>query len=480
MLAFLIATSFLAQSSFPAQTDDLAIVRYDLLKPEKKAGVFVSHLNGEIPQVFASDPAFVAVDGKRRASHLFGIDLDGDRVDEFAVIRERMTGKGRYTLTIHAVPSAFSDDVSAPLEKLKANAIGSRAEFGEIVDADGIDLDGDFHDELMLVRRVESGLQRLEIFETPQPGAGLGAPLASYLDLGVAPLETVLHVVALDIDGDAKEEIALVKSDTLGTIRVDVVPAPHQVGTIFPGAISSGILATSGSGLGAPTFAAEAMISDVDASDVDGNGVDELLVLRQFLGFMPAAFGFSDHIDVLALPIAGTLPLVSQIQHDPIGSMLNPVSHVVVLRGDGAKPNIDSTKVPLKDLLDGIEFTLMISAMTSTGGYAGGSSITVGPFDDVRGEFLDTPGSYRLESPTIGDFEGTFVEPTGTVTIPATTIEVENPVAPGDMLVLELTNLQFHQAGLMVTVIGQLSGQIETSFGTVPILGASIFGISKN
>lgn len=475
MLAFLIATSFLAQSA-----DELAIVRYDLLKPQKKAGVFVSSLFGEKPTVFASDPSFTAIDGERRASHLFGIDLDGDRVDEFAVIRERMTGKGRYTMAIHAVPAKLVDDVSAPVEKLKANALGSRAEFGEIVDADGIDLDGDFQDELMLMRRVESGLQRLEIFETPKAGADLGPPLASYLDLGAAPLETVLHVVAIDIDGDAREEIALVKSDTLGTITVEVIPAPHQVGTTFPGVISSGILASPGFGLDAPALAAHELITDVDASDFDDNGVDELLVLRQFLGFMPAALGFADRIDVLALPIGGTLPLISQILHDPIGSIQNPVSHVVVLRGQGAKPNLETTKVPLKELLDGVEFTLTISAVTNTGGYAGGSGIIVGPIEDVRGEFAETPGSYRLESPTIGDFEGTFAESTGTVTIPATTIEVENPAVPGDMLVLELTNLQFHQAGQTVTVFGQLSGEIETSFGTVPLLAASIFGISKN
>jgi hypothetical protein len=466
------ATLFLA-GVFAQSADDLVLIRYELADPGKKAGLFVLDVGAGNAAAHASDTTFVPVGGPRPASTIFGIDLDGDRADELAVIREQVAGKGRYTLTFHRPPDALFSDASPPIAKPMPGALGTRAAFGRIVDADGIDVDGDLHDELMIVRRVESGLQRLEVFAAPKPGAGL-TPIASYLDLGHAPHDEVLHAVAVDVDADAKEEIALVRRDLAGVVRVDVIAPPAQPGAVFAGALSSGVLSQGG----ADPVAIDP-IRDVDASDLNDDGIDELFVLRQFLGALPAAIGFGDRIDVHSLPIGGVAPIVApSISVVSSVDAIYPIREVVVLRGDGAKPNLDGDTVALADLLAG-EYAMSIQVATSFGGYAGGGTVTVGPITDFRGEFVPATQTFRLESPSVGDVSGVLLALAGSIQLADDDLQAANPFAPSDLLSLHVKNLKVHKVGSKVAITGDVGGTIVTPFSTLTIVAGSIFGLSQ-
>lgn len=467
MFATMLVAGLLAQNA-----DELALIRYDLTKPAKKAGLFLIDLASGNGAPYASDVSFMPQGGARPAIATFGIDLNGDRVDEIGVIREQVSGKGRYSLSFHGAPKTLFANVSIPSVKPQNGALGTRAQFGAIVDADGIDLDGDLRDELMVLRRVESGLQRLDVFETPAAGASLGAPIASYLDLGIASQDAVLHVVAIDIDGDAKEEIAFVRKDSTGVLRVDVASAPKQVGATFVGAIASAPISGGGD---VPVFVP---VADVDASDVNDDGIDELLVLRQFLGFQPATIEFGDRIDVHSLPTNGQLSIVAP--SIPVGSFgaAFPVGEVVVLRGKGAKPGIDASAIPLKDLLTA-DYSLSVQVATSVGGYGSGGMVTVGPILDFEGEFVEVTHSFRLESPTAGDIGGALDEIAGAVILADGTMTVPVPFSATDVLHLQFKNLKVHKVGTKVAVFGDVGGSIETPFSTLPIVVGSIFGLSQ-
>jgi hypothetical protein len=124
----------------------------------------------------ASDLTFGSSNSEWNKIAITGAGIDGDGIDEIAVIRER-PDNGRQRLYIFDAPS----DVEAEA----ADAIASDLSFGDATTKNknialaGVDVDGDGIDEIAVIReRPDNGRQRLLIFSPAQelPSDGSDVP----------------------------------------------------------------------------------------------------------------------------------------------------------------------------------------------------------------------------------------------------------------------------------------------------------------
>ncbi len=482
-------------------TDQLAVLRHESFDSKARASLVVGlnfgpstggGANGGSavdppslgPSSFGFDDSFFRYAGATPVRVAFSADLDGDLSDEIVVLRESVAG-GRYSLSVHRAPVG-SQNVSHPTLRTAKDAIGSKPTFGAIIAADGIDLDGDFRDEIVVVRQVESGSQRLEVYALPSPNANskktkttaiskaeLGAPFASYLDLGSDPKDAIVDLAAVDMDGDGKEEIALLRRTLDGAQSIEVIPAPRIVADLPP--ITFGTLALP---------ASTGPVLELEATDVDGDGIDEVMIRTHVdldgplddgstgdpngMLFPPPMTGLS-RIDILPLPTGGTIvpgmaPAEPIFLSDAFDSVLD---EVIVLRGPNPKPGIVSA--PLDELLNA-SFDGSLSHQVVTGDYLGNSSVvTVGPFQSASGKFdgekftLDIPGAAT-------SFGGILNTGTGAIDLASGNLgdngSLELPI-PGTTSTLQATfdSLRVVTYGNHVLVQGTYSGVVVSADG---------------
>jgi YD repeat-containing protein len=231
-------------------------------------------VDGETGPPIASDLTFGDATTNNNNIALAGIDINGDGVDEVAVIRER-PDNGRQRLYIFNAPTVV-DGVTGP-------PIASDLTFGDATTNNnnialaGIDINGDGVDEVAVIReRPDNGRQRLYIFNAPTvPDQEVEPAIASDLTFGNANKNNNnIALAGADINGDGVDEIAVIRqrSDD-GRHRLFIFNAPT-----IPG------------GEAEPAIATDFSFGNVNEStnnialagiDINGDEVDEVAVIRE-------------------------------------------------------------------------------------------------------------------------------------------------------------------------------------------------------
>ena len=428
--------SLLAALALGQFGDDLVVVRAE--NSAKGKMELWAHLpatpHTTVPTAYASDESFHKAGGKRPVRFVFGADVDGDTVDEVVVLKEELDRGGRYRLYVHRAPKKLGHDVGKVLASTRKDALGSSTLFGEITAVAAVDVNGDGVDELAMIREVGDGTQRLELRKLP---AGkkkkIGEPLGSYLDIGVAFFDGVISLDGMDIDGDAFEEIALVRGP-VGQRRLDVVRPPFGVDDFLSEPLAS-----------APVYPTTRSVRSID---LDSNGIDEIGLVRDHApGDVRLSIHEQPHFGVLTLPVA-------ELSFGALESDAS-VHSIFPLRGD-------ATKAPPNPFEDGElsgKFTVQMQHLEVTG-YTGGATVTLGP----------TTGTATLEYPYF-DIEVGGATPlsgpfhAGQMIIGFPPVPFERPGKDGDTLSLIFQPGQVHWDGKKVIVTGSYSGSGATSNG---------------
>ena len=222
--------------AFPAQwdglgQDELIVVREHKQKRDHRLELQVyampDRINGNTGGVLASSKQAdlgVAV-GAGRLVTLGPIDLDGDEIDELALIFE--AGDGRQWLEIRRFPR-FKKDLMGPPSRSDASfgQAGSDANlaiFGSDVDADG-------QDELVTLRKTDTGPDRLLVFEPPtQLGGETGLPIRSDLDLTPADGGVNLGMWRLRDQIGGEYQALLLRAAQDGVQRLELLGLPQAV-----------------------------------------------------------------------------------------------------------------------------------------------------------------------------------------------------------------------------------------------------------
>ncbi len=189
--------------------------------------------------------------GSGRVVAIARVDVEPDGKDEVALVRE--WGGGQRFLEIRRLPKGKKKAMGPPVAS--DPAFGSSAD-DEIVAMAGLDADGDFRDELALLRRPAVGPDRIEEFEIPTlPGGDTGPSFASCLDVTPAGGGTNLGMSSARLGEVASERLLLLRRDSLGADRIELFEAPTIPGDSLVDPLAQDV--TLGlAGFDVPVFAA--------------------------------------------------------------------------------------------------------------------------------------------------------------------------------------------------------------------------------
>ncbi len=164
------------------------------------------------------------------------VDLTSDLTfpENIAVIRERQAGKQR--LEIYNPPADVGGDTGSP----GASDLSFGNANNKNIAMAGVDIDGNGVDEIAVIRQRKGRRQRLEIYSAPavvDGGTGppvvegeTGLPIASDLSFGSANSnKNNIAMAGVDIDGNGVDEIAVVRQKTGGKQRLEIYNAPAGV-----------------------------------------------------------------------------------------------------------------------------------------------------------------------------------------------------------------------------------------------------------
>jgi hypothetical protein len=113
---------------------------------------------------------------------MVGVDVDGNGIDEIAVIRE-MPSNGKHRLFIFNAPPGPDTDTGDPIA-YDFN-FGNRWSNAKNIAMAGVDIDNDGIDEIAVIRQKTNGKHRLFIFNPPPgPDTDTGDPIAYDFDFG--------------------------------------------------------------------------------------------------------------------------------------------------------------------------------------------------------------------------------------------------------------------------------------------------------
>lgn len=413
---------------------------------------------------FGIDEKFVPFAGSKPFRLAFGADIDGDLLDELIVLRERVTD-GRYQLSVHVPPLLPGDDSSKPSGRSKMQTIGSRPQFGRIVAACGIDVDGDFVDEWMVIRQTDNGDQRLEVLRLPDAKGICGPPIGSYLGLANATVNRIVDLAAVDIDGDARDEIALLRDVAPGIQSISILPPPQVIGDIPPEPFATV----------EHVYTSEPFL-EIDGIDFGSDGIDEIYARRAVNSHLtdggidignpgPIAPDFVG-IEFIPLPLPPAKyfpPLFTSMSRILIDEgEAESLRAVAMLRGPANKPG--ATAHSFESIANGaFHGTLRITS--SDGGYVGNTTTTeLGPFDDFE---VSTDGtSITLDLPGANHtLHGTRDTATGQVTLDSNEVELHGVGSGVEKVTLKIGEISATSLGKHAMITGTFSGKIEKDDG---------------
>lgn len=239
---------------------------------------------------FSGAAGDIAVEGTSRAYPptqggggiflLTRVDEDGeDGLDEIAVIEEE-----NGNLAFYLFPPIPAD---APAGAPTAYDAWSIPEGSTPLDLTALDIDGDGREEIGVLRASSDGSYTLHIYDTPAPFSVTkedSRPWVWRQTFRPTRGDNLLAVIGMDYDGDAIDELAIMRFTVEGLYFLDVYyvgrsdSEPQRIASIsLPGI---------------------AGFTDLDMSDVDGDGRMELVVL----------FGDSRgaHLSILEVPDASS------------------------------------------------------------------------------------------------------------------------------------------------------------------------------
>jgi hypothetical protein len=182
----------------------------------------------QLGPVIVSDSTFGNANKTSKKTHLAGVDVDGDGIDEIAVIEESLNG--RQKLKIFQAPTAPGGQTGPP--------IASDLTFGNVnkntrkIDLAGVDMDGDGIDEIAVIQQALNGKQALRIFSPPTTTDGETGPcIASYNRFGNASEDTnKIALTNVDTDGDGIDEVAVITKKPYKPLWLMVYKTPTTVG----------------------------------------------------------------------------------------------------------------------------------------------------------------------------------------------------------------------------------------------------------
>ncbi len=199
--------------------------------------------------------------------------IDAEDLDcpaRLALIRHKLNDN-QY-LNIYSAPTQVGGEIN-PLVASDV-WIGNVGAYNEITHMAGGDVDGDGDDELILVRHKQSGVQHLTIYDEPTVLLGdINPLLASDKWIGkVGTDNQVTHLTAGDIDGDGTDELIFIRQRESGNQYLNIYYAPAAV------AGELGPLVASDTWIG--NLGDRSEIMNLAAGDIDGDGTDELIFVR--------------------------------------------------------------------------------------------------------------------------------------------------------------------------------------------------------
>jgi PKD repeat protein len=153
-----------------------------------------------------------------------GVDVDGNGIDEIAVIREKVNGKQRLFI-FNAPPGPDSDTGDPVAYDFSFGQDGTNA--NNIAMA-GVDVDGNGIDEIAVIRQKPNGKQRLFIFNAPSgPDTDTGDPIAYDFSFGRDNSDlNNIAIAGVDVDGNSIDEIAVIREKVNGKQRLFIFNAP--------------------------------------------------------------------------------------------------------------------------------------------------------------------------------------------------------------------------------------------------------------
>lgn len=434
------------------QTDQLAVLRYE---PGSKTKSAFLELRGGLPTpggVTASDLKFFAVGGKQPIRFAFGADVDGDELDEIAILSEWTGNEAGYRLSIHSRPEHLFDDITAPELKSKKGEIGSRNAFGPIIAADAANLDGSGADEIALVRRVSTGAQRLEIYSLPTTKGAMGPLLASFAELSNAATDEILDLTGIDVDMDNHDELALLCRDAFGGVHVDILRSPTQPGDSFPLLLAS-----------ARDMLKIGAVVGIDSLDSDGDGCDELLVERSAVAGYTRLEAYqrpSTLSDVL-IPIVDSTPTLL-----PNDSKL-PLFAAFSLRGPSAKLSADGELPP--EVLFENTFTCYFEH-DIPGGYLGATHVAMTPIANAVGTYDKVSKTVTVSLPNGATISAKFDTASDSLTSTGVPIVMHDPQLPSSMLNLQFGSGKATVLDSVLFIQASYAGQITGGFNPTSIV----------
>lgn len=213
-----------------AQVDEIAILREQ--DSVKNVGISLelraqdTAAGGVLGNVTKSDPKIGKKLGKKQMRFCFGLDWNGDGHDEIAIVNGFPNEEFQpLELSIYTAPKSLGGNLGAPVASWKKGVIKG-AGFDRVVAMGSIDFDGDKKDEIMFVRAMAIGEERLEIYKAPKAKSkGLGVVLASDWTFGPA-LEDNFALGSGDVDADGKQDILCVRHVQGGPDKLSIHKAP--------------------------------------------------------------------------------------------------------------------------------------------------------------------------------------------------------------------------------------------------------------
>jgi hypothetical protein len=182
--------------------------------------------------LMASDMTFGNATTNKNNIAMAAVDIDGDGIDEIAVIRQNKTGRQR--LEIYSLPTVVGGETGPPIAS--DTTFGNANTRNNNIALAAVDIHGDGIDEIAVIRQNKTGRRRLEIYSLPAVvGGETGTPIASDMSFGDAQdtkKRRTVDFAGLDMDGDGIDEIVACINQTndAGYQRLEFFVVPNSLG----------------------------------------------------------------------------------------------------------------------------------------------------------------------------------------------------------------------------------------------------------